>query len=164
MRNRMVAVALLVMMAGCAKTNSVAATGSDAPPPASSGARVTLPDGFVVQVELATNDETRAQGLMYRDALPEGTGMLFLFARDDEYPFWMKNTLIPLDMIWITSDHRIAAVTHDVPPCKADPCPSYPPNAISRYVLEVAAGQARKHGLKAGDPVKIDGLSGAVIR
>jgi uncharacterized protein len=162
MRNRTMAVVLLMML-GCAKTNTPPAAVSSVPAPAS-GARVTFPDGFVVRVELATNDETRAQGLMYRDSLPDGTGMLFLFARDDEYPFWMKNTLIPLDMIWVTSDHRIAAVSHDVPPCKADPCPSYPPHAISRYVLEVAGGVAKKHGLKAGDALRIEGIDGAVIR
>jgi uncharacterized membrane protein (UPF0127 family) len=162
MRNRTMAVVLLMIL-GCAKTNTPPAAASSVPA-AASGARVIFPDGFVVHIELATNDETRAQGLMYRDSLPDGTGMLFLFAKDDEYPFWMKNTLIPLDMIWVTGDRRIAAVSHDVPPCKADPCPSYPPHAISRYVLEVAAGVARKHGLKAGDTLRIEGIEGAVVR
>lgn len=163
MRNRTVCVVLLLLMFGCAKPNAAPASGGDAPRPAG-GATVTFPDGFVVRVELATNDETRAQGLMYRDSLPEGTGMLFLFAKDDEYPFWMKNTLIPLDMIWVTSDRRIAAISHDVPPCKADPCPSYPPNAVSRYVLEVAAGQARKHRLAAGDTLRFEGVEGVAVR
>jgi uncharacterized membrane protein (UPF0127 family) len=162
MRNRTMALVLLLML-GCAKTNTPPATASTVPT-ATGGARVTFPDGFVVRVELATNDETRAQGLMYRDSLPDGTGMLFLFAKDDEYPFWMKNTLIPLDMIWVTSDHRVAAVSHAVPPCHADPCPSYPPHALSRYVLEVAGGVAKKHGLEAGDALRIEGIEGAVIR
>jgi uncharacterized membrane protein (UPF0127 family) len=154
---------LLLLVIGCAKTGATPDSGTPAPQPAG-GATVTFPDGFVVRVELATNDETRAQGLMYRDSLPDGTGMLFLFTRDDEYPFWMKNTLIPLDMIWVTSDQRIAAISHDVPPCRADPCPSYPPHAISRYVLEVAGGVARTHGLKAGDQLRFHGIDGAIVR
>jgi uncharacterized membrane protein (UPF0127 family) len=163
MRNRTMALVLLVML-GCAKTPTTPASAGEVPQAAMNGPRITFPDGFVVRVELATNDETRAQGLMYRDTLPAGTGMLFLFARDDEYPFWMKNTLIPLDMIWVTSDRQIAAISHSVPPCKADPCPSYPPHAISRYVLEVAGGEARKHGLKAGDQLRFEGIDVAVAR
>lgn len=163
MRNRTMAVALMVML-GCSKTHTASTSAGEVPQAVAAGPRVTLPDGFVVRVELATNDETRAQGLMYRDTLPPGNGMLFLFSRDDEYPFWMKNTLIPLDMIWVTSERRIAAISHDVPPCKADPCPSYPPNAISRFVLELAAGEAKKHGLKAGDQLRFDGIDVAVAR
>ena len=69
--------------------------------------------------------------------------------RTGEYPFWMKNTLIPLDMIWIDASSRIAHIAHDVPPCKADPVPNYPPNAQA----PVRAGGRRpvwrrKHGLE----------------
>ena len=129
-----------------------------------SGPRVVFPDGFAVHVELATNDETRSQGLMYRDQLRPATGMLFLFPQDGHYPFWMKNTLIPLDMIWIDAEKRVAHVKFDVPPCKADPCPSYPPEVNARYVLEVAAGVAREHGLKAGDVLRFEGVEGVVVR
>jgi hypothetical protein len=128
------------------------------------GPRVIFPDGFTVHVELATNDETRAQGLMFRDQLRPATGMLFVFPNDGEYPFWMKNTLIPLDMIWIDSYRHIAHVASDVPPCKADPCASYPPNAPARYVLEVAAGVAKQHGLKKGDVLRMEDIESAVVR
>jgi uncharacterized membrane protein (UPF0127 family) len=90
--------------------------------------------------------------------------MLFLFPVDGHYPFWMKNTLIPLDMIWIDSGQRIAHVKHDVPPCQVADCPSYPPNVPARYVLEVSAGVARQHGLKAGDQLRFEGTENVTVR
>ncbi len=145
----------MIAMAGC--------TQPPAQPPtmqteASSLPTVTFPDGYVVRVEVAANDELRAQGLMFRDRLREGYGMIFIFARMDVYPFWMKNTLIPLDMIWIDDDRRIAHVKHDVQPCQADPCPSHDPGVPARYVLEVAGGVARQHGLREGDRLQFSGL------
>jgi uncharacterized membrane protein (UPF0127 family) len=67
-------------------------------------------------------------------------------------------------MIWLDSGHRIAHVKFNVPPCKADPCPSYPPNARARYVLEVAGGVAKQHGLKAGDVLRFEGIDGYEAR
>jgi len=129
-----------------------------------SGPRVIFPDKFVVHVEIAANDELRTQGLMYRDQLRPGTGMLFFFAEDGEYPFWMKNTHIPLDMIWIDSNKKIAHIAHDVPPCKVEDCPNYPPNAIARYVLEVAGGVAKQHLLKVGDSLQFLGTENVVAQ
>ena len=146
---------VLILLIGC--------TQPPAQPPAmqseaSTLPTVTLPDGSVFRVEVAANDELRAQGLMYRDRLREGYGMIFIFPRTDVYPFWMKNTLIPLDMIWIDESRRVVHVKHDVPPCKADPCPSYDPEVPGRYVLEVAGGKARQHGLKVGDVLTFSGV------
>ncbi|HYM62119.1 MAG TPA: DUF192 domain-containing protein [Thermoanaerobaculia bacterium] len=128
------------------------------------GPRVILADGATIRVEVASDDATRTQGLMYRDRLPDQTGMIFLFPQSGDYPFWMKNTLIHLDMIWIDDQKRIVHVAHDVPPCKADPCPSYPPNATARYVLEVAAGVAAKHRLADGQLVRFVGLENVPVR
>ena len=125
---------------------------------------VTLGDGYVVRVEVAADDELRAQGLMYRDRLRDGHGMIFLFPRSGVYPFWMKNTLIPLDILWIDEQKRVAHVKFDVPPCQADPCPSYDPGVSARYVLEVAGGVAREHAVRAGEVVKFDGLDNVTIR
>ena len=147
-----------------APATDVTATDASAHPRERTGPRVVFPDGHVVWVEIADNDDLRAQGLMFRDRLAPDEGMLFLFPQDGEYGFWMKNTRIPLDMIWIDSGRRVAAVKFDVPPCKADPCPSYPPNARSRYVLEVAGGVARQHGLKVGDVVRFEGTEGFQAR
>lgn len=167
---RIVAMVLLLSMT-CAKAPSTPpaqTTQSTQTPqtaqPAASGPRVTFPDGFVVHVEIAADDENRAQGLMYRDQLRPGTGMLFLFAEEGEYPFWMKNTRIALDMIWIDSNKRIAHIAHDVPPCQIEDCPSYPPHAQARYVLEVAGGVAKQHGLKDGDVLKFEQTEGFVVR
>lgn len=159
------AVVLMLFAITCGKTPPQPSV--QTPPPQrqeQSGPRVVFPDGFVVRVEIAADDETRAQGLMFRDHLRPGTGMLFLFPQDGQYPFWMKNTKISLDMIWIDSGFRIAAIAHDVPPCYVDDCPSYPPNATARYVLEVAAGVAKQHGLKAGDRLKFEQTDRFVAR
>lgn len=164
MKSRSIALLLLVM--ACRKPVVPPATESANPATATvaSGPRVIFPDGFVVQVELAADEETRALGLMFRDQLRPGTGMLFFFPADGHYPFWMKNTLIPLDLIWVAADRRVAHAKFNVPPCKADPCPSYPPNVNARYVLEVAGGVAQQHGLKAGDTLRFEDVDRVAIR
>lgn len=160
MRNSLVALALL--LAACSAPQNTPA----APPPATavSGPRVVLPDGAAIQVELATDEATRTQGLMYRDYLAADRGMLFFFPQSGDYAFWMKNTLIPLDMIWIDEQRRIVHVKSDVPPCKADPCPNYPPNANAKYVLELAAGVAAKHHLAKDQTLRFEGMKDVVVR
>jgi uncharacterized membrane protein (UPF0127 family) len=162
-----IGLAMLFLFA-CAQSPAppAATEGTTAAAAAARGPRVVFPDGFVVNVELAANDELRAQGLMYRDQLRPGTGMLFLFAHDEEHSFWMKNTRIPLDMVWIDASRKIVGIRANVPPCTADPCPSYGPEPAvrSRYVLEVAAGVAAEHGLKVGDPLRFEEIDGVEIR
>ncbi len=131
--------------------------------PSPAGPRIVFPDGFAVRVEVAADDATRQQGLMYRDQLATDRGMIFFFPQSGDYPFWMKNTLIPLDMIWIDDQKRIVHIAHDVQPCKADPCPSVPPGANARYVLEVAAGVAARHGLANGQTLRFEGLENVVV-
>jgi hypothetical protein len=85
--------------------------------------------------------------------------MVFVFDQPGPHAFWMKNTLIPLDIIWLAADRRIVHIAHSVPPCKADPCPSYPPAADTAvYVLEVASGVARRHALGVGDVLQFRGI------
>ena len=141
-----------------------------APPPAPAAKsapspRVILPDKFAVDVEIAADDPTREQGLMFRDHLADDKGMIFLFAQNGVYPFWMKNTLIPLDMIWIDDAKKVVTVASNVPPCKADPCPSFPPNgpAPARYVLETAAGVAAKHQVEVGKTLQMEGLDSVIV-
>ncbi len=126
--------------------------------PGTPAPKIVLADGFPVIVEVAADDDMRAQGLMFRDHLDENRGMIFLFAQPGDYAFWMKNTIIPLDMIWIDDAHRVVHVEHDVPPCKADPCPSYPPGVQARSVLELAAGVAARHHIANGDQLRFEGL------
>jgi hypothetical protein len=154
--------AAMLLLASCCSAPQPAAP---TPPPATaSGPRVLLPDSAAIRVELATDEATRAQGLMYRDHLADDRGMLFFFPESGDYPFWMKNTLIPLDMIWIDDQRRIAHVASNVPPCKADPCPNYPPNAKAKYVLELAAGVAAKHHLANGQALRFEGMDNVVVR
>lgn len=101
-------------------------------------------------VELATNTAERAVGLMYRKELPEGRGMLFDFHDEQPVQFWMHNTYIPLDMIFISGDGRVVRVAENAKPMSDDLIPSGRP---VRAVLEVIAGTARKLGIAAGDRV-----------
>ncbi len=107
--------------------------------------------GTCFRVELAVTQPERSQGLMHRESLPADAGMLFIFGAERPYSFWMKNTLIPLDIIWLDYSRRVIHIEPDVPPCKADPCPSYGPEANALYVLELNAGKAREAGIKPGD-------------
>jgi uncharacterized membrane protein (UPF0127 family) len=104
----------------------------------------------VFSVELAVDDEERARGLMFRKELPEGTGMLFDFGRDQDVAMWMKNTLIPLDMMFIAADGRIRRIAESTEPMSTRIIPSGGP---VRAVLEVIGGTARKYGIAPGDRV-----------
>lgn len=119
---------------------------------------------YKFEVEVVATPETRAQGLMFREKLAANAGMLFLYPGEQPVSFWMKNTLIPLDMLWIDVNKNIVQIKHDVPPCKIDDCPSYPPGVQSRYVLELAAGEAKKHNLKIGDRLVFAGTDDIVAR
>ena len=113
--------------------------------------KIYLPSGASVTAELAITDAERARGLMFRETLLPDQGMLFVFERESAVAFWMKNTLISLDMLWLDHDRRIVYIERNVPPCKADPCPSYGPPRPGLYVLELSSGAADRFGLKAGD-------------
>ena len=108
-----------------------------------------------VYVELAETPDEVTIGLMHRESLDEDAGMLFIFEDEDFRYFWMKNTLIPLDMIFIDSTLTIVDIKKDVQPCEADPCPLYPSADIAMYVLEVNAGFSEKNGIGIGDKVEI---------
>jgi uncharacterized protein len=104
----------------------------------------------VFSVELANTDEQRARGLMFRKELPEGTGMLFDFEREADVSMWMKNTYIPLDMIFIKRDGRILRIAENTEPMSTTIIPSGGP---ALAVLEVIGGTAKKLGIAPGDRV-----------
>jgi uncharacterized membrane protein (UPF0127 family) len=112
---------------------------------------VTLPSGEEVHAELATTGAERARGLMLRPVLDPDKGMLFLFETEGVYSFWMLNTLVPLDIIWMNSDREIQFINANTPPCRTQFCPTYGPSVRSRFVLELAAGEASRRGLQVGD-------------
>jgi len=108
-------------------------------------------NGTRYKVELAIDFDSRARGLMFRDALPEDQGMLFIHEHPDMQAFWMKNTRIGLDILYFDEARRLVTQQRDVPPCSlGDRCPPYPSSAPAQYVLELNAGQAEKIGLEDG--------------
>ena len=117
---------------------------------ASGGSWVEL-GGQRYSVEVADDDAERSRGLMFRDAMPAGHGMLFIHDREEPQAYWMKNTRIPLDILYFDDERRLVAQQRDVPPCSlGNACPSYPSNAPARFVLELNAGEAARLGLDDG--------------
>ena len=110
-------------------------------------------DKSCYQVELALTPQDQALGLMFRKSLDKDKGMFFKFPQDGVYPFWMKNTLIPLDIIWIGSDKKIVFISRDTASCASDPCPLTDPGIPASYVLEINAGEIARIGAKIGDEV-----------
>ncbi len=104
-----------------------------------------------VVVELARSEPERTRGLMYRQSLEAGRGMLFLFERSEPLKFWMKNTYIPLDMIFMDEQKRVVFVEENAEPLTLQP---RGPEVDTRYVLEVPGGWARAHGVEPGVAVK----------
>ena len=113
---------------------------------------VTL-GGHHFSVEIAATPAEQAHGLMDRTSMPADHGMLFVFPQAQPLTFWMKDTLIPLDMLFFDEAHRLVTVRADVPPCQSDPCPTYASTAPARYVLELNAGTAAKLDLHKGDVI-----------
>jgi len=107
--------------------------------------------GQQFSVEIADTREKQALGLMYRDSLPEDHGMLFIFRNDAPRNFWMKNTRIPLDIMYFSSRLELVSVAKNARPCRVERCPVYPSEGPARYVLELNAGMASRLGLVAGD-------------
>jgi YVTN family beta-propeller protein len=104
-----------------------------------------------VFVEVPDELEEFARGLMFRNHLPWNAGMLFAFNEEEPQTFTMKNTLIPLDMIFIDSNSKIIDIKENVPPCKQEECPSYPSKEPAQYVLEVNAGFVQANDVRVGD-------------
>ena len=109
-------------------------------------------------VELATDDASRARGLMFRETLAPNAGMLFVF--DDEEPraFWMHNCKISLDILYFDHDFKLVSSALSVPPCSLDPSqrPSYASENPAKYVLELAAGRATEIGAVVGDKLSVE--------
>ena len=108
-----------------------------------------------VRVELARTPAEQERGLMWRRELSADQGMLFVFKESSEHAFWMKNTLIPLDMIFIGEDLRVLGVVANALPLTTEARTIGVP---SRYVLEVNGGYCADHGVAAGDLVRFEGL------
>ena len=139
-----VAITVMAVFAACAQEQpKVAITGQDGR------------DLIVVNVEVAATNAKRELGLMYRRHLDEQAGMIFLFKQPQHLTFWMKNTLIPLDMIFADSDGRIVGIVENAAPL------SESIDAVdgdSQYVLEVNGGFCKRHSIIAGDRLRFIGF------
>jgi len=117
---------------------------------------VTYPTGARVQVELADTPQKRSRGLMFREQLASNAGMLFVFEDAGEWSFWMKNTKVALDILWLGADKRIVYVEENVPICRQDPCPEYKPSKDALYALELPAGSVKRAKLTKGMKLAFD--------
>ncbi len=121
-------------------------------------AKVVLPAGdggtVVVEAEVCATENARTRGLMWRKALADGKGMLFLFPQEQWLNFWMRNTLIPLDMVFIDAKYEVAGIVENATPLTLTGRGVGKP---SKYVLEVPGGWAARVGLKAGAKVRFEG-------
>lgn len=134
-------------------------TAQDYVMPALPHARVTLKDAFggkhAVDAEVAATRDSRTRGLMWRTSLTDGQGMLFIFHGEQRLSFWMKNTLIPLDMIFLAKDLSIVGIVENAEPRTLSA--RGPGSTPSQYVLEVPGGWSAKVGLRAGLKVELEG-------
>lgn len=111
--------------------------------------------GKEVYVDVADTDASRETGLMYKKFMPENQGMLFVFDKEDQYAFWMRNTFIPLDIIWVDKNYKVVDIKENFQPCTIQECIPYIPEVNALYVIEVNAGWAKNNNLKIGDSVKL---------
>jgi uncharacterized membrane protein (UPF0127 family) len=107
---------------------------------------------IIYDVEVADTPDARNLGLMRRDHLDENAGMLFVFDTEAPRYFWMKSTLIPLDILFIGADKAIVDI-QTMTPCANDPCPLYASKAPAKYALEINSGEASRKGMKEGQTV-----------
>lgn len=143
------ACALAVLAPGAALSDSRAAT----PTPIADRRPVCI-RGACFDSEIAVTQDERSRGLMHRDTLPPDRGMLFVFPKEGRHRFWMKNTRIELDIIFIGADRRVVSISHRAQPCRKEPCDTYGPAGDAAYALEIAGGLAAAKGFAAGDLVE----------
>lgn len=111
--------------------------------------------GKTFRVEIADTAEKQALGLMFRDSMADDEGMIFVFPNEAPRSFWMKNTRIPLDIMYFDKDLKMVSISADTPPCRVSRCPSYPSTGPAMYVLELNAGKASELGVGPGDKLTI---------
>ena len=120
----------------------------------SGGISMVVINDVFIEVEVADDALERASGLMFRPSLGENQGMLFVFDKERQLSFWMKNTLIPLDLIFVDDDLVIIDIKEDFEPCRAEDevCKTY--SSYGKYVIEVNSGYVEAKGIVVGDGVE----------
>lgn len=105
-------------------------------------------------VEIADTVSKQTKGLMFRDSLGEDEGMLFVFPEEGTYNFWMKNMLIPLDILWINQNLEVIHI-ENAASCTNDPCQVFGSNEKAKYVLEINSGATAQNGISVGSKIEI---------
>lgn len=141
----------LFLAAGCGKSSDPVAEFRSRP--------VTLPDGTVIRAEVNTQESDMQRGMMFRDSLPEGQGMLFIHGSPGNYPYWMFNVRVPLDIIWMDARGTVVEVVENAQPCQKPAaqwreCPNYGGAKTAVVVLELPGGTSRKHGVAVGSTIR----------
>jgi uncharacterized membrane protein (UPF0127 family) len=114
---------------------------------------VIFPNGTKIMAETMLGQMEMLRGMMFRDSLAVTRGMLFIHSKEDKYSYWMYQTRIPLDIIWMDRQHQIVEISAATPPCpskSAKECPTFGGNQKAMFVLEVNSGIAAKNGLGVG--------------
>ena len=142
---------LCLSLSGCAGRESVAVFSTPGGPK-----RVLL--------EVVATERERNRGLMFRSHLDEDRGMLFVFEESGRPAFWMKNTYLSLDILFLSTEGIIVDLFERVPPCPMEPCPRYAPLSAARYVLEVTGGFVAHHAVRKGDLIRLENVSGVPPR
>jgi len=136
---------LVLLLSGCAVQNENAEQRQTA----------CVENGKCLNLRIADSAQEREQGLMFEKSLPENEGMLFVFDEPGIYGFWMKSTLIPLDMLWLDQSGKIVFIKENARPCKDEPCGIFTPDAGASFVLETNAGFAQRNGLEKGGKIAL---------
>jgi uncharacterized protein len=116
---------------------------------------VILPGGHVIRAESAVDTRDMMRGLMFRNSLAKDHGMLFVHPVSGHYSYWMYQTYIPLDMIWMDENRKIVEIVESAPPCKtaASKCAHFGGNETARFVLELNGGESRRYGIQVGEMI-----------
>jgi len=151
----------LLLNAACSQPAQQQVTTEPAPKPTRvAPPQAILPDGFSVDLELATTPEETTTGLMFRPLLPEDRGMLLLWGEERFATIWMMNVLVPLDIVFLDDSGRVVELVADAQPCAAEPCPRFTPEIASRAVLELAAGAISAHRIAVGEHIGFEKVEG----
>ncbi len=113
-----------------------------------------------VLLEVVSTETERNRGLMFRTHLDEGRGMFFVFEEPGQPAFWMKNTYLSLDILFLSTEGTVVDLLERLPPCPMEPCPRYAPRSPVRYVLEVAGGFVAHHVVRKGDRIRLENVPG----
>ena len=120
------------------------------------GKVIFLRKNLVINVEIANTDTEKSQGLMFRENLSENKGMLFVYKQEKILSVWMKNTLIPLDIVFVSAQGVIVSITKDIQPCTNLPCQIYESKKVAKYILEINAGLVEKNEIRVGQQLNFD--------